>query len=257
MLPASMAELEHEAQLADEYSQREMRLRDEGAASYESNYSPYQNYVELERLRREARLGADTSVLDLGCGTGRLTRECLRAGVRVVGADLSLSALEQARASVKPGAGTHLGLVQADARALPLRAEAFDRVVACQVIGQIPEGAVRRQALAEAARVLKPGGLLVFNVHNFGVRERRIGQKHTGLSLDVDEPYFHYYTTDEVVGELPPQMRMLRTFGLRSLGRKGEALGVWGILVERTLERTFLSKHLGRYLVVVAQKTAA
>jgi len=92
----------------------------------------------------------DLRLLDVGCGTGqslRIYRE--RAGL-YVGIDLSLGALRLA-------AGRFRGAswMQADALRLPCRSGSFDVVAFSSVLHHIGD---RRGALAEARRVLRPGG---------------------------------------------------------------------------------------------------
>jgi ubiquinone/menaquinone biosynthesis C-methylase UbiE len=88
-------------------------------------------------------------VLDVGCGTGRSQRIYRERSSLYAGIDLSLSALRLARRRFD---GSWL---QADALRLPFRPESFDVVAFSSVLHHVPD---RRAALAEAFRVLRPGG---------------------------------------------------------------------------------------------------
>ena len=90
--------------------------------------------------------------LDLGCGEGRLSRDLTRLGHAVVAADASEAMIAAAR-KADPGIEAHV----ADAAALPFADGGFDLVVAFMSLQDMDdlEGAV-----AEAARVLEPGGRL-------------------------------------------------------------------------------------------------
>src|SRR5687767_13927348 len=105
----------------------------------------------LARWRRWLVDGAEGTVLDVGCGTGR-NLPLFRPGVRVVGLEPSAEALARARRRA-PG----VPLVQGDAEALPFRAGAFDTVVIGLVFCSVPDPA---RGLGEVRRVLKPGGAL-------------------------------------------------------------------------------------------------
>jgi SAM-dependent methyltransferase len=102
------------------------------------------------------------SVLDLGCGEGRHAFEAYRRGAHVVAVDLSAKDLATTRewcaairlAGEAPAAATATA-VRADLRALPFPDDSFDRVIASEVLEHIPDDA---GAIAELARVLKPGG---------------------------------------------------------------------------------------------------
>jgi SAM-dependent methyltransferase len=101
------------------------------------------------------------SVLELAAGTGVVTRELasrLAAGVQLVATDLNEAMLAVARAH---GTSRPVRWRQADAMALPFGDASFDAVV-CQFGAMFfPD---RAHAFAEARRVLRPGGTLLFNV---------------------------------------------------------------------------------------------
>jgi demethylmenaquinone methyltransferase/2-methoxy-6-polyprenyl-1,4-benzoquinol methylase len=101
------------------------------------------------RRRTLAALGlpARSTVLDLACGTGDLALVAIRSGCRVIGCDLSAGML----AARHPG----VPAVQADALALPLASGSVDGVVCGYALRNFTDLA---HSLAEAARVLRPGG---------------------------------------------------------------------------------------------------
>lgn len=112
--------------------------------------------------------GAGNLFLELGCGWGRWCLSAARAGYTPMGVDIHLEALQAARrlsSQTAPGAS----FACADLSALPLRDGNLDVVFSYSVLQHIERSEVRR-ALAEAWRVLKPGGILIVQVPNkFGV----------------------------------------------------------------------------------------
>jgi SAM-dependent methyltransferase len=90
--------------------------------------------------------------LDLGCGEGRVSRYLRPAGYQVTGADAAPTVVRLAAGH--PDAAP---AVVADAAALPFRDEAFGLVVAYMSLHDIDR---MPAAVAEAARVLEPGGHL-------------------------------------------------------------------------------------------------
>lgn len=109
-----------------------------------------------DRLR-----GART--VDLGCGGGVLARGLARRGARIVGIDRSPKSLLAAAEHV---AGSFL---VGDLRAVPLRTGVADVAILADVLEHVEEP---RRAVAEAARVLKPGGMLYVNTINRTRRAR-------------------------------------------------------------------------------------
>lgn len=99
-------------------------------------------------------------VLDIGCGTGGpAVRLAERTGVSVVGVTVSE---EQARRATeraaRAGVADRVEFHHADAMALPFDDGSFDGTFALESIMHVPDRAV---VLAQAARVLRPGGRLV------------------------------------------------------------------------------------------------
>ncbi len=117
----------------------------------------------LDFLEREAPARRPLDVLDVGCGTGRLLAGLgVHLGGRVVGLepDPGYAAAARARA---PEAEVRVGGVGA------LSDEAgFDMVVMINgPFVYLPDAAARAQALANARRALRPGGVLVIDAPNF------------------------------------------------------------------------------------------
>ncbi len=102
---------------------------------------------------------AGLDVLELGCGAAEWSRALLRAGARPVGLDNSASRLEHARAA-NAEAGVDFPLLHASAEAVPFDDASFD-VVMCDW------GAMTFAdpylTVPEAARLLRPGGVLAFS----------------------------------------------------------------------------------------------
>jgi SAM-dependent methyltransferase len=95
-------------------------------------------------------LGADATVLDLGAGTGKLTRVLVRRHARVVAVE-PLDGMRAVLEHVVPQAEAHAG----SAEAIPLADASVDAVFAAQAFHWF----ANEQALAEIARVLRPGGV--------------------------------------------------------------------------------------------------
>lgn len=107
-------------------------------------------------------IGPGQRVLDLGCGRGfylNFTRH-LYPAADVVGVELERPLLDVARRHV-PGAA----VVCASAYDLPFRDAAFDRVLFTEVIEHVPDD---EAALAEIARVLRPGGVVALTTPHAG-----------------------------------------------------------------------------------------
>lgn len=134
------------------------------------------------------------AVLEVGCGNGKTLDAFARRSPRVTAIDISREAVALARC--RPGVA-EAGFAVADARHLPFRDEVFDAILLVHVAGHLPrEG--RDTLASEAARVLRPGGMLFFR--DFSIEDMRAGK---GTET---EPWTfrrgggiitHYFTEDE------------------------------------------------------------
>jgi SAM-dependent methyltransferase len=107
-------------------------------------------------------------VLDLGCGAGRHAFEAFRRGARVVAFDYDAAELKDVKAMFGALADAETlpapawaGCTNGDATRLPFADATFDRVIAAEVLEHIPAD---ETAIAELARVLKPGGTMAVTV---------------------------------------------------------------------------------------------
>ena len=109
------------------------------------------------------------TALDVGSGPGNVTASLARAARPdglALGVDISEPMLARA---VRAESGPNVGFIRADAQRLPLRDNTVDAVVSLAVLQLIPNPAA---ALAEMARVLRPGGRLAVMVPTAGSTAR-------------------------------------------------------------------------------------
>ncbi len=114
----------------------------------------------MREIRRQALGAASGRTVEIGAGTG-INVELYPAGVELVLAEPDAHMLKQLRAKA-PGWGRKVEIVQAPAERLPFDANGFDTAVFTLVLCTVPDPSA---ALREAARVLKPGGNLLFVEH--------------------------------------------------------------------------------------------
>jgi 2-polyprenyl-6-hydroxyphenyl methylase/3-demethylubiquinone-9 3-methyltransferase len=104
--------------------------------------------------------GASARVLDVGCGAGFLSNHLAREGFEVTGLDASQASIDVAARHDLTGRARYL---LGDALLLPFPDASFDVVCAMDFLEHVEEPA---KAVAEMARVLKPGGTFFFHTFN-------------------------------------------------------------------------------------------
>lgn len=148
------ASIEHNRSAHDRY-----------AGIYDERHPEIFNEIEQERLAvalgRAARLAAGHQAeplraLDVGCGTGNLTRHLIAIGARVTAADLSPKLL--AEATRRFGGRGLVATVMLDGRDLaPIPDDSFDLAASYSVLHHVPDYAA---LVRDMARVVKPGGIV-------------------------------------------------------------------------------------------------
>jgi ubiquinone/menaquinone biosynthesis C-methylase UbiE len=139
------------------------------------------------------------TLLDVACGTGRFLRQVRLAypAMNLKGLDLSRTYLEETRRNLEGLRGAEL--IEGAAEKMPLADASVDVVSCIFLFHELPPD-VRRQVTAEIARVLKPGGLLVF------LDSLQMGDKPGWDGLleafphRFHEPYFRGYAVDDLEG---------------------------------------------------------
>lgn len=126
-------------------------------------------------------------VADVGTGTGVLAMELAAAGLSVVAVDRSPAMLEAARAKIAERGELAIDLRLGEASRLPLDDAEVDAAFAHMVLQYLPSPA---EALAEMARVVKPGGSVVaidFEAHDREWMRQELGVAWLGFAPEAIE----------------------------------------------------------------------
>jgi SAM-dependent methyltransferase len=219
-------------------------------------------------------------VLDLGCGFGRHAFEAYRRGAHVVAVDRSADEVDQVTAMFRAMAAAGEAdpamtarAVRGDLLALPFPDGAFDVVMASEVLEHIPADEL---AMAEIARVVRPGGRVAVTVPRFW--PERVCWALSREYHDVAGGHVRIYRGDDLALRLrraglqpvgshhahalhAPYWWLNCALGKESLpSRLYHRVLVWDIMrrpwLTRTAEQT-LNPLLGKSLVVYAEKPAA
>ena len=119
-------------------------------------------------------------VLDIGCGSGRITRKLLDKGADLVAADISEEMLKRLKKKFR-----NLTTIKADIEDLPFEDNSFDVVVATFVIVHLKD---LQKAFDEVYRVLKPGGFFALS----NINQRRAPELKTSSGEKiVIESFYH------------------------------------------------------------------
>lgn len=139
--------------------------------------------IHRARIRRIERLvGQPGSVLDIGCGPGWFLNSMRQRGWTTRGTERSVSAARQAREAL------NLDVRAEELDDLLLEGSRFDAVVLWHVAEHLQDPGA---AIRDIARLLRPGGIAMIGVPNFGSLEAKIA-KAGWFHLDVPRHLYHF-----------------------------------------------------------------
>lgn len=168
--------------------------------------------ADLSRRLADAKPGA-ARLLEVACGTGILTEHLWRAfgpQTEIVATDLNDAMLDYARD--RRGAFTNVSYRQADAQALPFADGSFDAVACGFGVMFFPD---KPAGFAEFARVLKPGGVLGFNVWGSLEDNRVAGIARATIASFFDRDPPDFLTVPFGFYEIEPNRALIEGAGLK------------------------------------------
>ena len=192
-----------------------------------------------DAFQKKAAEGTPGRVLDLACGSALHAPAMHRRGWDVLALEPSPAMIGKAQARAKE-AGMRLELFKAIGEVVPFRNNSFDRVL-CQ--SSLDHFANPEVGMREIARILKPGGVAVIGLVNYGgisCRGSRVVYKvgralrliRPGKHLFWDTPVPHEHTFETTLGRLKqfgePWLDLQEVYGVSMLW----AFPGWGLVLK-------------------------
>jgi len=238
---------------------RDARSRDyydDFSTGYErERHRGYHALLDELELDAVTPLVRDREVLEVGCGTGLILEKLARIARRAEGVDLSPGMLEHAK---KRG----LDVREGSATELPYPDASFDVAVSFKVLAHVPD---IERALAEMARVVRPGGYVIAELYNpWSLRylaKRLAGPQPISDGRTEADVYTRWDSPRRLKALLPPTVELVDVHGVRvftpaAFVHKIPLLGDMFARAER-LATTSPLRWFGGFLVTVARKRSS
>jgi ubiquinone/menaquinone biosynthesis C-methylase UbiE len=218
----------------------------------ERGHGYHQMLDDLEVATVE-RYGRGAEVLEVGCGTGLILGRVRGFAGRAVGIDLSAGMLAKAHER-------GLEVLQGSATALPVANEQFDVTFSFKVL---PHVADIGTAMAEMARVTRPGGWVLAEFYNPRSLRGLIKalKPPTAVSETTSDHavYTRYDTVADIRRHLPPDLELVTTRGVRIVTPVSYVHAVPGLrrvvrFAEEHLADVPVVRDLAGFVIAVARK---
>ncbi|MCA9679199.1 MAG: class I SAM-dependent methyltransferase [Kofleriaceae bacterium] len=206
--------------------------------------------LEVDLVRR---YGEGKDVLEVGCGTGLILERVAGFARDATGVDLSGGMLAHA-------AARGLRVAQGSATALPVADASVDVAYSFKVLAHVED---IHAAMAEMARVVRPGGWVLAEFYNTRSLRRLVKaiKPPSAVSAQTDDEavYTRYDSPDDVRGYLPPELEWVTARGIRIVTPVAAVHRVPGLgrlvrLAEQGLADLPIARELGGFLVAVARR---
>ncbi len=185
--------------LPDSAGERVIRVDFDSVADIYENTrgvpAPFMQYI-VEDMLKTLEPGEDSLALDLGCGTGRISREFVERGVRTVGVDISQQMLGVACERQQTTSHWRNHLVSADAVALPFLNGLFHAIIAIHLFHLFPDW---QNSLLEVQRLLQPSGILITGFIESPMRASRLSNLFEQQRVELGYPPVRFGATGEEV----------------------------------------------------------
>jgi SAM-dependent methyltransferase len=174
-----------------------------------AGYDIYRDYLNTPAFFAMLPAVDGLEGLDIGCGEGHNSRLLAKQGARVTAIDISEAFVRQGQA-LEDQEPLGLRYVAASAVELPFAGATFDFATGFMSFMDVPETG---RVLAEAYRVLKPGGFLQFSITHpcFDTPHRRNLRDERGLTYAIEVGEYFRNLQGEVMewlfGAAPPEVR--------------------------------------------------
>lgn len=141
--------------------------RDYDAKRFTSHGGKLFDRMEKDILRAWLPPNKESKILECGAGTGRFSAAVAREGYHLTATDVSEGMLEQAKNRIAEARLTdNVNIRIGDIYNLEFDDASFDFVYSIRVLNQLCSNDDKRRAICEMARVVRPGGRLLFDVVN-------------------------------------------------------------------------------------------
>src|SRR3972149_591791 len=195
-----------------ENKKKEMKARDEQADKYHTYLVQAYASNEQKFFSRFPHPAASDIIVELGCGTGKITCEIIKAGFKdLIAMDFSEASIRLLLEKLDERTKNRILFIKADACNLPLKSQISDKCVSAQVFEHIPGMQEQEKFIIELRRILKPSGIATMTVYNLNIRKKL---QKAAKGYHEGSIYFENFTKKEIKKVFERHFTIDQLFGI-------------------------------------------
>jgi SAM-dependent methyltransferase/uncharacterized protein YbaR (Trm112 family) len=250
-----LKELEEQEEMMISYKKNEIKVRNAQAPQYHTfGYWVY-GLNEVRVFQNSIKLCEEDVIVELGCGTGRITKEVISHGFsEYIAIDFSAESLKLLRATLSDEVKNNILLMKADVCNLPLKANMANKVFSAQVLEHIPGLTEQQKFIKAIKRILSIDGLAAITMYNYSLK-KRFNKEILKKGFHGGEIYYENFTRREVKKLFEPYLIINKIFGINCFFPYARRLNVkTQMIIDSILSRTIMSSLLGDLLFISVKK---
>ena len=237
------------------HKKNEIEARDEQAGVYHTYGYKRHDDNEKKHFLKFLNPTAMDVILELGCGTGRITEEISKNGFyRYIVIDFSGRSLQLLSKRLSDEMRNRILLIRADVCCLPLKSRITDKLLSAQVYEHIPARNEQDKFIKEIGRVLSDDGLAALTIYNYnlGKRLNRVWQKR---GFHAGKIYYENFTSRQLKGMFCDSFKIEKIQGINCyLPWTSRLNSKVQQVLELVLSKSFFNKLLGNILFLGIRK---
>lgn len=200
------------ADLASQNKKNEMKARDEQANKYHSYLLQAYASNEQKVFNKFLQPTPGDVIVELGCGTGKITQEIIKAGFKdLIAMDFSEASIKLLIEKLDDRTKDRVLFIKGDACNLPLKDHISDKCASAQVFEHIPGKHEQEKFITELKRILKPSGIATMTVYNLNIRKKL---QKAAKGYHEGSIYFENFTKKEIKKVFERHFTIDQLFGI-------------------------------------------
>lgn len=231
----------------------EMEKRDEQAYIYHTFGFDLHDMTERDHFMRLLNVEHEDLIVELGCGTGRITEDFAGRVDSYIAIDFSRKSLEL----IKDNVSKEILMIQGDVCRTPVKSAVARYVISAQVFEHIPGDREQQAFVMELKRILSSDGHAALTIYNYSI-EKKLQKNFKKQGFHAGKIYYKYFDRKEILKFFRENFKLIELRGINCYLPKISKFKncFFRKIIENILSRSFLNAYLGNVWLLFIKKAS-